>query len=192
MQIRLAECPTNDTWGLIRRLSSTRFTTSIIPPSYLILKQPAASIVPKPQWTIGSSVIRKRGNSGFVVGRRRPPREACDNFWDARSRTLSAHSRNRGSLVRGLGGIETGGWRDPRSARAPQHDRLAVSGMRSGMQAVRPSARTAMATPGYLQSAARGVPQVLLARLGPVLGQRSGFAYLVGAFNGGFGFSHST
>jgi hypothetical protein len=95
------------------------------------------------------------GNSGFVLGRHRPPREACDNFWDAGSRTLSAHSRNRGPLVCGLSGIETGGWRDPRSARAHQNDRLAVSGMRSGMQTVRPSARTAMATPGYLPSCSR-------------------------------------
>jgi hypothetical protein len=48
------------------------------------------------------------GNSGFVVGRCRQP-EACDNAEDARSGTLSPHSRNRSPVVRGLGGSEAGG-----------------------------------------------------------------------------------
>ena len=86
-------------------------------------------------------------------------------FRDARSRAVSAHPRNRGSLAGGLGGLKAGGRRGPRSSGAPGPDGLGVSGMRRLLQTPRPSARAAVATLGYLpisyDPARRAAPQRL-------------------------------
>ncbi len=72
----------------------------------------------------------------------------------------------------GLGRVEVGGWRGARSAGTPARDRVAVSGMRSGVQALRPSATAAVATPEYVpisydparRAAAQRLPRARSAR----------------------------
>ena len=59
------------------------------------------------------------GNSGFVVGGWRSAQAGMRQFRDERSRAVSAHPRNRGSLAGGLGGLKAGGRRSPRPSGAP-------------------------------------------------------------------------
>ena len=61
----------------------------------------------------------ERGNSGFVVGGWRSAQAGMRQFRDERSRAVSAHPRNRGSLAGGLGGLKAGGRRSPRPSGAP-------------------------------------------------------------------------
>ena len=61
----------------------------------------------------------KKRNSGFVVGGWRSAQAGMRQFRDERSRAVSAHPRNRGSLAGGLGGLKAGGRRSPRPSGAP-------------------------------------------------------------------------
>src|SRR5438876_7624810 len=83
------------------------------------------------------------GNSGFLV-------DSCDNSRHAGSGTVSTNSGNRGSVVRGASGTETGGGRGPRLPGPRGSGAVGVCGVRGPGPALRPPGGAGVAAPGHL------------------------------------------